>query len=72
MQAPAREQGFVLARFQTPIVNLEPGRVRNVALAAARIDGTVLQPGEVFSFNQVVGPRDPAHGWALANEIYQG
>jgi len=46
--------------------------MRNVALAAARIDGHVLQPGEVFSFNGVVGPRDAEHGWALANEIYQG
>ena len=32
----------------------------------------MLQPGEVFSFNAVVGPRDAEHGWALASEIYQG
>lgn len=77
--APARPAGgsteaqaYVLARFSTPIVNAEPGRVHNIALAAAKIDGKVLQPGEIFSFNDVVGPRDAAHGWAQANEIYQG
>ncbi|WP_374713530.1 VanW family protein [Symbiobacterium terraclitae] len=63
---------FLLARFSTPIVSAEPGRVHNIALAAAKIDGRVLQPGEIFSFNDVVGPRDAAHGWAQANEIYQG
>lgn len=70
--APAQETERVIARFATPVVNVEPGRMRNVALAAARIDGRVLQPGEVFSFNAVVGPRDAEHGWALASEIYQG
>jgi len=65
-------QEYLLAQFSTPIVNAEPGRVHNIALAAAKIDGRVLQPGEVFSFNEVVGPRDAAHGWAQASEIYQG
>jgi vancomycin resistance protein YoaR len=72
LPVPEQAYRFVLARFQTPIVNLAPGRMHNIALAASRIDGRVLQPGEVFSFNDVVGPRDPAHGWALADEIYQG
>lgn len=74
-EAPARptdSQAYLLAQFRTPIVSAEPGRVQNLVLAAAKINGVVLQPGEIFSFNGVVGPRDAAHGWAQANEIYQG
>lgn len=69
---PTDSQAYLLAEFRTPVVSAEPGRVQNLELAAAKIDGIVLQPGEIFSFNRAVGPRDAAHGWAQANEIYQG
>lgn len=61
-----------LARFATPILGAEPGRVKNIAMAVEKISGRVVRPGEVFSFNAAVGPRDPEHGWAQASEIYQG
>jgi hypothetical protein len=32
-------------------------RLSNITLSARAIDGTVLQPGEVFSFNETVGKR---------------
>lgn len=61
-----------LARFTTPILSADAGRVKNIATAISKISGTVLKPGEIFSFNDLVGPRDEAHGWAQANELYQG
>lgn len=38
----------------------------NIQLAAAAIEGTVLRPGEEFSFNSVVGPRTSGRGYRPA------
>jgi vancomycin resistance protein VanW len=38
----------------------------NIELAARSINGTVLRPGEEFSFNGVVGPRSEKRGYRLA------
>ena len=45
------------------------GRAVNIANAAAKIDGLVLAPGAVFSFNDAVGPRTKDNGFVLAPEI---
>lgn len=41
-------------------------RTNNIKLAAQAIDGTVLKPGQEFSFNQTVGPRTPETGYQIA------
>lgn len=52
----------VTTRYSAKKVN----RVSNVKLAAKLINGTVLNPGEVFSYNKVVGPRTTARGFKSA------
>jgi vancomycin resistance protein YoaR len=47
-------------------------RRSNVALAASHINGTLLRPGEIFSYNRVVGPRDEDNGFAEAPQIVHG
>jgi vancomycin resistance protein YoaR len=47
-------------------------RTYNLRLAASKLDGTVLMPGQVFDFNGTVGPRDEAHGYRVAPVIAQG
>lgn len=47
-------------------------RTFNLRLAASRLDGTVLLPGEEFDFNDTVGPRDEANGYRVAPVIAQG
>ncbi|HVW24941.1 MAG TPA: VanW family protein [Polyangiaceae bacterium] len=47
-------------------------RTYNLRLAASKLDGTVLLPGEVFDFNEVVGPRDEANGYKVAPVIAEG
>lgn len=42
------------------------GRSKNVALSASKINGIILNPGEVFSYNGVVGPRTIAAGFENA------
>lgn len=41
-------------------------RSQNIKLAAKAIDGVLLKPGEVFSFNDTVGPRTLAAGYKVA------
>ena len=41
----------------------EPGRVRNIQLAASRFDGVVIPAGAVFSFNATVGEVSAAAGY---------
>jgi vancomycin resistance protein YoaR len=45
------------------------GRATNIRMAASRIDGIVLQPGEELSFNEHVGPRTVEAGFTMAPEI---
>ena len=47
-------------------------RTYNLRLAASKLDGTVLLPGETFDFNETVGPRDEANGYKVAPVIAQG
>ena len=47
-------------------------RTFNLRLAASKLDGTVLLPGETFDFNEVVGPRDEANGYKVAPVIAEG
>jgi vancomycin resistance protein YoaR len=47
-------------------------RITNLKLAVNLIDGTVLRPGETFSYNHVVGPRTAARGFKIAPTIMDG
>lgn len=59
----------LLASFSTKYVN-NADRTTNLRLAAGKINGTVVLPGEVFSYNKVVGKRTIAAGYKNA-AIYQ-
>lgn len=47
-------------------------RTSNIQLAVEKINGTLLKPGEVFSYNNIVGPRDVQNGFKEALEIVDG
>lgn len=47
-------------------------RIYNIGLAASRINGTLLPPGETFSFNNVVGEISGASGYKQAYVIKSG
>ncbi len=46
-------------------------RTTNLRLAAAEIDGYILKPGEIFSFNEIVGERTIEKGYLEAT-VYSG
>lgn len=52
----------VLASASSPVTN-DSNRTENLRLACEAIDGTVLNPGEVFSFNSTVGERTKEKGY---------
>ncbi len=52
-----------LVSFTTLMGESSSNRIHNVHLMADFIDGTVIEPGQVFSFNDVVGERTSARGF---------
>lgn len=49
-----------------------PGRVHNIALAASKINGLLVKPGEVFSFNEALGDVSVYTGYQQAYVIRNG
>ena len=49
-----------------------PGRVHNVVLAASRMNGTLVKPGETFSFNATLGDVSAFTGYQQAYIISGG
>ena len=47
-------------------------RTNNLDLACKAINGTILNPGEIFSFNDVVGERTAANGYLPATVFVTG
>ncbi len=52
-----------ISTFTTEMGTSSSNRIHNVHLMAEFIDGTLIQPGELFSFNDSVGPRTAERGF---------
>ncbi len=61
----------IMAKYSTSFAGSSQGRCTNIALAASKIDGYVVNPGGRFSYNEVVGPRTEAAGFKSAH-VYVG
>lgn len=62
----------VISQFNT---QFNPGRIsrtQNIRVASKALDGYIIAPGEIFSFNQVVGPRSKERGYDEADVILSG
>ena len=59
-----------LSTFSTRYDANNEDRSTNLNLAAKKIDGTILSPGEEFSYNKIVGERSISAGYKEA-KIYQ-
>jgi len=62
----------LLSTFSTNYAASNRNRTTNLILAANKINGTVLMPGETFSYNKVVGARTIAAGYKEAPIYVQG
>lgn len=62
----------LLSSYSTRYNSRDRDRTTNLILASNKINGTVLMPGETFSYNQVVGARTIAAGYKEAPIYVQG
>lgn len=62
----------VKGKFSTTFYTSSAERAHNITLAAKKIDGYVILPGETFSFNDVVGKRTSKNGFKDAKVILNG
>ena len=56
-----------IGSFATEILDAQEARVSNIEVASEYIDNTQVTPGEEFSFNQTLGRRTKAKGYAPAS-----
>lgn len=50
----------------------DKARLSNIQKAAGLLDGVTVQPGNVLSLNELLGPRDENSGWLAASGIVGG
>jgi len=56
----------VLSSYTTHYSTGQANRAHNIELAVKALNGTVIKPGQVFSLNEVLGPRQPEFGYKEA------
>lgn len=61
----------IVGAYYTKLVDSPEGRTTNIILSCSRLNGTVLQDGEVLSFNRTVGERTVQAGYRVA-KIFVG
>ncbi len=61
-----------LSSYSSSYASSNANRSTNIALASSKINGMVLMPGEVFSFNNTVGKRTPQAGFKVAGVYVAG
>ena len=68
------EEAFpdILGTFTTRYDATNKNRSNNISLAAQKINGTVILPGETFSYNKTVGKRTKAAGFKEAGAYAGG
>lgn len=56
---------YLLAQRTTNYYHAIPSQAKNIELVASRLNGTVVEPGETFSYYRRVGPysRENGYGW---------
>lgn len=62
----------VLGSFQTSYGDSGRNRCTNIEVAAGKIDGTLLYPGEEFSVAQTIGPLNASNGYQPAPSYENG
>ena len=62
----------LVAMYTTQFNTEDVNRTANVKLSAQKITGKLLYPGQIFSYNDTVGPREKSQGFKEAMEIING
>lgn len=62
----------VIGSFITSLEGRTDNQIHNLKLSAKAIDGLILKPGQIFSFNDVAGPWSRDKGYRKAYVSYTG
>ncbi len=62
----------IVGEFSTVFNSEVTGRSANISVASKSINGTLLMPGDSFSFNKQTGPRGIKEGYQEAPVIFNG
>lgn len=57
----------VMSSYSTTFGTADSGRVENLRIATKYINGTLLMPGDEFSYNNTIGETTPERGYKEAN-----
>jgi vancomycin resistance protein YoaR len=61
-----------VSTYTTLMGESSANRIWNVQLLGRYLDGTIVKPGQVFSYNKVMGPRTAARGFREGQMIWNG
>lgn len=62
----------IVSSFSGSYVNSADGRVTNMKIATNSVNGTLLMPGDEFSYNKAIGETTPENGYQQAGAYVSG
>ena len=66
------EDTSTLSTFSTKVYTKTADRLKNLSIVCDRISGTVVAPGEEFSYNDTCGPYNKENGFGKATIFVNG
>ncbi len=69
--AAASPQEIIIASFSTSVADQTPSVKQNIQLAADRLDGAVIIPGNIFNFSDIVGEGNASNGFVDGAVMYR-
>jgi vancomycin resistance protein VanW len=67
-----QHRSFLLRELRNVEMWLQHNKVENLRLAIARLDGIVLEPGEVFSYWRLIGKPTKSRGFKVGMILFNG
>ena len=61
-----------ISTFSTEILDNSEGRLTNIRITCDILNNTIIEPGQTFSFNEIVGQPSSARGYQEASIIING
>ncbi len=62
----------LLAKGESNFAGSSTARIHNLRIGASKYNGVIIKPGEVFSFNKILGPVDETGGYLAELVIKKG
>lgn len=62
----------VISKYETSLEKKEKNTLYNIQKASNEINGIILKPGDIFAFNQLIGPAEKEDGYKESTIISNG